>query len=78
MLVISTFDSPCRDHLLFICVSRLFILAFKYITSLFRYTNSHKTLTNWNIIIVDNCSNVGCDKITTAVNHTRYNVLLYN
>ena len=36
-----------------------------------------KTLTNWNIIIVDNCSNVGCDKITT-VNHTRYNVLLYN
>ena len=37
-----------------------------------------KTLTNWNIIIVDNCSNVGCDKITTTVNHTRYNVLLYN
>ena len=37
-----------------------------------------KTLTNWNIIIVDirNCSNVRCDKITT-VNHTRYNMLLY-
>ena len=36
-----------------------------------------KTLTNWNIIIVDNCSNVQCDKITITVNHTRYNMLLY-
>ena len=36
-----------------------------------------KTLTFWNIIIVDNCSNVQCDKITTTVNHTRYSVLFY-
>ena len=36
-----------------------------------------KTLINWNIIIVDNCNNVGCDKITAVVNHTRYNVVLY-
>ena len=35
-----------------------------------------KTLTNWNIIIADNCSNVGYDKFTATVNHTRYNVLL--
>ena len=36
-----------------------------------------KTLTNWNIIIVGNCSNVQYDKVTTTVNHTRYNMLLY-
>ena len=36
-----------------------------------------KILTNWNIIIVDNCSNVRCEKITTTVNHARHNVLLY-
>ena len=39
-----------------------------------------KTLTNWNIIIVDNCSNVGCDKITLYNNcksHKAQRVTLY-
>ena len=34
MLAISTFNSLCRDRLLLTHVSRLFILAFKKITSL--------------------------------------------
>ena len=47
-------------------------------TSLLSISTHMKTLrTNWNIIIVDNWSNVWCDKITTTINHTRYKVLLY-
>ena len=37
-----------------------------------------KTLTNWNIIIVDNCSNVGCDKISyNCKSHKVHCVTLY-
>ena len=56
----------------------MFALKLKFILlpQLIATVTHMKTLTNWNINIVDNCSNVGCDKITT-VNHTRYNVLLY-
>ena len=76
MLAISTFNSLRRDCLLLIHVSRLFILAFEKISSLLSIPTHKKTLTNWNIIIFDNCGNVRCDKITTTVHHTRYNMLL--
>ena len=51
MLAIITFNSLCRDRLLLIRVSRLFILAPTHM----------KTLTNQDIIIVDNTTVVMLD-----------------
>ena len=47
-----TLNSLCRDCLLLICVSRLFVLAFKKITSLLSIPTHMKTLTNWKLSLL--------------------------